>query len=110
MKTRKFWIPVIVSIIATPLALLLGLASAGVGHGSYRAAMVLFPYTMLSATVFDSITIPFIILALVQFPLYGVALGYANERGRTTSVAILLVVLHSVAVAALFLIVRSSSS
>jgi hypothetical protein len=72
--------------------------------------MILFPYTMLSVTVFDSITIPFIILAVVQFPLYGVALGSANERDHLGSVAILLAVVHGVAVAALFLIVSAGSS
>jgi hypothetical protein len=97
MGTRSFWIPVIASLIVTPIALFLGVGSAGAGHGDYRLAMMLFPYTMLSTFIFDSITIPFIVLAIIQFPLYGMALGYANQRGRIWRVTILLSVVHGLA-------------
>jgi hypothetical protein len=73
------------------------LGSAGGGHGDYRLAMMLFPYTMLSALIFDSITVPFIALAIIQFPLYGVAPGYANQKERFGWVAILLGVVHGLA-------------
>jgi hypothetical protein len=88
---------VIVALVLTPILLLLGVGSAGAGHGDYRLAMMLFPYTMLSTAVFDSITVPFIALAIIQFPLYGVALGYANQKGRFGWVAILLGVVHGLA-------------
>ena len=94
----------IVSLIVTPLALLLGIGSAGAGHGDYRLAMILFPYTMLSAAIFNSITNPFIILAIIQFPLYGIALGHANEKGRLSSVSILICVVHGVASTAMLLV------
>jgi hypothetical protein len=110
MKTRKFWKPVIASAIVTPIALFVGVASGGVGHGDYLAAMILFPYTMLSAAVFDSITFPFIILAIVQFPLYGVALGYANEKDRLGLMIVLLCVLHGLALAAMFLVANENFS
>lgn len=87
----------IVSLVLTPFLLLLGVGSGGAGHGDYRLAMMLFPYTMLSTAIFDSITVPFIALAIIQFPLYGVALGYANQRGRFGWVAILLGVVHGLA-------------
>src|SRR5688572_27711113 len=102
MRSRKFWAPVIASLIVTPIALLLGIGSAGAGHGDYRLAMILFPYTLLSASVFDSITPPFIILAIIQFPIYGVALGYAHEKGRLLSMSIVLCVVHSIALATMF--------
>lgn len=108
MRTRKFWIPLIASLIVTPVALLLGVGSAGAGHGDYRLAMLLFPYTLLSAALFDSITPLFILLAIIQFPLYGVALGYANEKGRLVPVAILLCLAHVAAVAAVFLVAGKS--
>ena len=84
----------IVSLVLTPFLLLLGVGSGGAGHGDYRLAMMLFPYTMLSTFVFDSITVPFIVLAIIQFPLYGVTLGYANQRGRFGWVAILLAIVR----------------
>ena len=87
----------IVSLVLTPIALLLGVGSGGAGHGDYRLAMMLFPYTMLSTVVFDSITVPFIVLAIIQWPLYGAALGYANQRGRFVRVVILLGVVHGLA-------------
>lgn len=107
---QKFWIPMIASLIVTPIALLLGLASAGVGHGDYRLAMMLFPYTLLSTAAFDSITPPFILLAIVQFPLYGVLLGYANEQGRLLAMLLLLCVMHGLALTAMFLIANSNFS
>lgn len=100
----------VVSLIVTPIALLLGVGSAGAGHGDYRLAMILFPYTLLSAVIFDSITIPFIILAIIQFPLYGIALGQANEKGCLISMSILLCVVHGVALTAMFLVANENFS
>ena len=100
----------IVSLIVTSLALLLGVGSAGAGHGDYRLAMILFPYTLLSAAIFVSITTPFIILAIMQFPLYGIALGHANEKGRISLMSILLCVVHGVAATAMFLVANENFS
>ena len=100
----------IVSLVLTPIALLLGVGSGGAGHGDYRLAMILFPYTLLSTSVFDSITPPFIILAIIQFPLYGVALGYANEKGRLLSMSIVLGVVHGLVLSAMFLVANENFS
>ena len=100
MKASEFWKPVIVSLVATPVFLLLGIASAGAGHGNYFLAIILFPFTMLSAVVFNSITTPFMLLAVAQFPLYGVSFGAARLRGKAVPLAIGLFVAH-VAVATL---------
>ena len=103
MRTRRFWVPVVCSLVVTPIALLLGVASGGAGHGNYFAAMLLFPYTMLSAAAFDSIYLPFVLLAVVQFPAYGIVFGRANETGRIVRVAVILVAAHAVAVVAVLL-------
>jgi hypothetical protein len=100
----------IASLIVTPIALLLGVGSAGAGHGDYRLAMILFPYTLLSTAVFDSITPPFIILAIIQFPIYGVALGYANEKRRLLLMSIVLCVVHGIALAAMLLVANENFS
>jgi hypothetical protein len=100
----------IASLIVTPIALLLGVGSAGAGHGDYRLAMILFPYTLLSTSLFDSITPPFIILAIIQFPIYGVALGYANEKQRLLSMSIVLCVVHGIALAAMLLVANENFS
>ena len=43
MKSSKFWTPLVISLIVTPLFLYLGIASGGAGHGNYLLAKLLFP-------------------------------------------------------------------
>jgi hypothetical protein len=90
-------------ILATLPAALLALASAGGGHGHYELARALFPFSMLLTPLAgDTITAPLIVLALVQFPLYGAAIGFAAANGRAGLVALILLVLHGVAAALCF--------
>jgi hypothetical protein len=110
MRTHKFWGPVICSLVVTPIALLVGVASGGAGHGNYFAAKLLFPYTMLSATAFDYIYLPFVLLVIAQFPAYGIILGYANDKGHIARLAAILLIVHSVAVAAALLLASEGFS
>ena len=80
MRRPECWPPIIVSLVLTPIALLLGIGSGGVGHGDNFWAKILFLYTKLSAFLFRSITAPFIRLAIAHFPLYGIGLGYAEGK------------------------------
>ena len=93
MKNRRRQLtgPLIGAAI-TPFALAVAVESGGGGHGDYLLAKLLFPYTMLLAGLVGTITYPLIALALVQFPLYGLAAGSFNAR-RT---AICLLVLHAI--------------
>jgi hypothetical protein len=68
--------------ILTPFAVISALVEAGAGHGSYFVAKLFFPYTMLSTHLFEIITTPFILLALVQFPFYGLLLAYGAWKQR----------------------------
>jgi len=106
MKEPEFWMPVIASVVTTPVCLVLALASAGAGHGDYVLARILFPYTMLAALFFKEITTPLMFLAIAQFPLYGVALGGAarGERwGRFGKTLLLLLAAHALAAAVCFM-------
>ena len=103
MKNSEFWKPFIVSLVATPVCLLMAAASGGAGHGSYFLAKVLFPYTMLSTILLRSITIPFILLAAIQIPLYGVVFGAAHAKDKFLPLACVVLVAHVLAVAACFL-------
>ena len=98
MRRPEFWTPLIVALVVTPPALLLGIGSAGAGHGDYFWAKILFPYTMLSTVLFESITVPFLVLAIVQFPLYGLSLGYAKGKRRLAGRAAVLLSAHLLAV------------
>lgn len=43
----------------------------GGGHGTYIPAIILFPFGMIGTTFQNSITNPFVILGIIQFPFYG---------------------------------------
>ena len=110
MRVSRFWKPVLVSILLTPIFLFLGVVSAGAGHGNYLLAKILFPFTMLSTVAFNSITIPSMVFAVIQFPLYGVILGVSGERGRFRKIAALLAVTHALAVGICLLAVSDNFS
>ena len=94
VNAGSFWRLFLVLLILTPFALLAGFASAGAGHGNYLLAKIVFPYTMLSTLVFDVITAPFLVLAFVQFPIYGAVLGLSNQRGVLRYALLSLSIVH----------------
>jgi len=89
----------VAGLVATPLCLLLAIASGGAGHGDYFWAKIIYPYTMLSTLLFNSITLPFIVLAVVQLPIYGVLLSIGRARNRFGLVAFVLLTAHAAAAA-----------
>ncbi|HEY9402260.1 MAG TPA: hypothetical protein VIQ24_06180 [Pyrinomonadaceae bacterium] len=96
--------PLIIGALLTPVCLLLAIGSGGAGHGDYFYAMLLYPCTMLSALVFDSITIPFILFAVLQFPLYGALFGLAAAKGRGLIASLAIIIMHATAAALCFLL------
>ena len=68
--------------------------AAGGGHGSYVPAIVCFPFAMLLSIQVGAITLPFLALALAQFPFYGAVLAWAGLRLRPGRVWLVLVPLH----------------
>ncbi len=88
MSVKRITICVLIGMFVVPVAALLAIASAGGGHGHYVYAKLFFPYTLLgphflpdrSAEFPDSITLPWIVLALIQFPLYGLVIGLASHK------------------------------
>ena len=93
----------IASLIATPFCLFFALLLAGSGHGSYFPAKVLFPYTMISALLLGTITVPLILLSIIQFPIYGFALGVAKKKGWFVPIAGLILILHIAALMLCFM-------
>lgn len=92
LSAGHFWPPAVAMMILTPF--FFGFASAGAGRGSYFFAKVLFPFTLLSTLVFDTITIPFFVLGQLQFPAYGAILGLMNRRSAFIPAMTTLLILH----------------
>jgi hypothetical protein len=94
VTSSRFWIPIAVLLGLTPVMLFLGEVSASAGHGDYFLAKLLFPYTMLSTVRFGSIKQSFMVLAFIQYPLYGLILGIANLKHKLVVVTVALAVIH----------------
>lgn len=94
-----WWLPLVISVLVTPFALLIGLASAGFGHGDYVWATILFPYTILTPHILG---FGAFFLAIVQFPLYGWLLSNSIRRGRLAITIGIIVAAHTLAVLAAF--------
>ena len=83
-----------IGVAITPLAFLAAIASADAGHGDFLLAKILFPYSMLLTRMTGNmINYPSIGLALLQFPLYGLA----TTRFTAAKASITLLVLHAIA-------------
>lgn len=109
-RAGRFWPPFAAMMLLTPLFLLIGIASSGAGHGNYFLAKLLFPFTMLSTLIFDIITVPFLIIGLMQFPAYGVILGLMNQRAALVPALIAIVILHVAAAATALCVIGETFS
>jgi hypothetical protein len=111
MKSLKFWEPVIISLIATPICLFISVVSTGGGH-SFVLPKTLFPYAMLSAFFFRSVAnsgvliVLTVLLAGIEIPFYGVVLGAASAKNKFLLVAAIILVTHVLAVIACFLFIN----
>ena len=91
-------------VVAAPL-LFICIFAAGAGHGTYLPAKIFFPITMLSCLLFSSITAPFAIFAVLQFPLYGLILGHSKSHGRSAFIRTFLISVHiALSLLAIFLV------
>lgn len=100
--------PIITSLFLTVPLLAVAAVSGGVGHGKYTLAVALFPYAALAVVVLDHFfnsTIPMIIIATVQFPLYGTLITISRGRVSDRIVVIALLALHVVAASIAVLVV-----
>jgi hypothetical protein len=82
-------------------AVFAAIVSGGAGHGSYVAARMLFPLSMLLTLVEGRIGMVSVGLALLQFPLYGALLGWTLWR-QSYGAAMAVASLHLVAAIACF--------
>jgi uncharacterized protein DUF6404 len=116
-KTSQFWIrfcvPVLVSLCLTPVLFCMGTGPGMMALGSHTSRHeplailfpILFPYTTLMFTngfVHSNPTfiVAMFLVPLLQFPLYGILLGFANAKGKLAIivVAFLLFAVHALAI------------
>jgi hypothetical protein len=100
--------PIFTSVLITAILLPVVAVSGGIGHGSYAFAIVLFPYSALAVVVLDHFfnsTIPMILIATLQLPLYGILISLSRGKVNGITVAIALVALHAFAALTALLIV-----
>jgi hypothetical protein len=96
-------------LLTTLIGAGLVILAAGAGHGTYAPAKLLFPFAMLLAVAARTIDLPSLILAGLQFPLYGIILGSVSSS-RMRSVASAFGVIHLIAMAVVFAIPDQSFS
>jgi hypothetical protein len=88
--------PLIISILLTPVCLVIAIWSAGAGHGDNYWGYILFPYSMLLIRGAGRLTTEPIALALLQLPFYGLAVGitWVSGKGRWWVVIFVIGVAH----------------
>src|SRR5262249_6820929 len=97
MKESRFWAPVIISLAVMPFCCCLSWTSIGPeGRGDLFWPEILFPFAMLPFLI-GSRSVLFLPLAILQFPAYGLILGFANTKRILLRVALLLMAVHAFA-------------
>jgi hypothetical protein len=93
--------------LLTPLLALISLFLMGGGHGWYTPTMALFPLGTLNVIWDDHLSIPLLLVGLLQYPLYGLLIDRAKSITQRRTHTILIIVFHLV-LAAIIISFRSS--
>lgn len=94
--------------LLTPLLLIIVFFAMGAGHGTYIPAMGLFPFGMLGVLFQDRISVPFIIVAIIQYPLYGFIVDKANSS-QQLRLSLLTILMAHIALATLILMLTGEN-
>jgi hypothetical protein len=109
MRDRAHIIGLIIGILVTPLVVLLGILSFFAEHGDHLFDKIFFPLTMTSTLLMSgSITMPFILLAIFQYPIYGWVIGSALRPNHKMLGLWLVLALHLSALILYFVIQNPS--
>ena len=101
VKDIRFWAPIIFSIPLSVVCFIVAAASAGTGHGDGRPFVFLFPYFFVLFGLGDALKwtnqafglLGLILLAL-QFPLYGLVVAIASQKGKLIWAVTIMIVLR----------------
>lgn len=70
-------------LVLTPLFLLFSIIIAGGGHGFYQPIFALFPFATFSCVWNADLSFINFIIAIFQFPLYGLWIDKTSNKKRT---------------------------
>jgi len=104
---KQFRTTVVLTLL-TPVFLLFAVFAMGGGHGSYEPAAVLFPVGMLSFVFVGVLTTPFIVLAILQYPVYGAIIDSMPSKRARNIAKISILLFHILLVAVVYIFQRSS--
>ena len=80
--------------LLTPLLLIIAVFLMGGGHGWFEPAMAIFPWGMVGIIWQDRISIPFIIMGVLQYPIYGILIDKTKDKAYSNTMAFLIIVMH----------------
>lgn len=66
--------------ILTPFLLWIVMYLMVGGHGHYLPGIILFPTGLISFTIFRELTVPFMIIGILQFPVYGLLIDKSSNK------------------------------
>jgi hypothetical protein len=92
--------PVITSLVITPIFLAVAAVAGGIGHGCYisgNCCLSIRGYCGRDSRPFFNASLPMILIAMIQFPLYGILVGHAQRTSQDRNLIVGLYVLHAVA-------------
>lgn len=95
---------IFLSFIIELIALIIFIISTAGGHGTYFFTRILFPYLIISTAIFDTMTGPFILISLFQYPFYGLLLVYAYRKNCYRKMFRILATFHTVFIFMSFII------
>lgn len=71
-------------LILTPIFLVISILLGGNGHGYFFPIFVLFPMATFTCIWMTKLTVVNLILAIFQFPAYGIIVDKTSNKKRTT--------------------------
>lgn len=83
-------------LILTPLFLATSIFLAGGGHGYFEPMFALFPYATFTCIWMSELTLINLILAICQFPFYGILIDKASNKRKTSLVILIIHLLVSI--------------
>ena len=80
MRYTRFWLAFGFCLLLTLPVMLVGAAAAGSGVANYMPAILLYPFALLAVGAFELNYIYLMVIALLQFLMYGAVLGWGAQK------------------------------